>query len=119
MGETKPSKDAESTDAAVPSAAMDEDADDSEDPETEEEAASATARCRFVDADSAKKALDNLRELDEAKVEVVLLTGAEEEKFWAETNAKLKDLFDNPRTFKGKGKDKGKGKGKGKAKGKG
>jgi len=76
-----------------------------------------TARCRFNDAECAKKAAEELTEVDGSKVEVTMLSGADEEAFWEATNKKLKDMFDNPNP-KGKGK-KGKGKGKGKSKGKG
>merc|ERR1712078_724503 len=77
-----------------------------------------TARCRFADAEGAKKALECLKDVEGVLVSTVLLTGTDEDEFWDEINAKLKAKFDNPDKNRGKGKGKGK-KGKGKDKGKG
>lgn len=97
-----------------------EEEQEEEEVEEDEEESTTTARCRFEDAEGAKAAIAGLKdaEVQGAKVETVLLEGAEEEAFWEETNRKLKEAFENPKP-KGKGSDKGKKKGKGKGKSKG
>merc|ERR1712032_917981 len=75
------------------------------------------ARCRFEDPECAMQAMNSLVTVDDTKVEVKLLDGAEEEAVWDTVNAVLKERFDNP-YYNAKGKGKGKGKGKSKGKGK-
>eukprot|EP00930_Biecheleria_cincta_P048462 TRINITY_DN33765_c0_g1_i1.p1 TRINITY_DN33765_c0_g1~~TRINITY_DN33765_c0_g1_i1.p1 ORF type:complete len:434 (+),score=117.93 TRINITY_DN33765_c0_g1_i1:86-1387(+) len=98
----------------------DEEEQEEEEVEEDEEESPTGARCRFETPEAAKAAIAGLKdaEVQGAKVETVLLEGAEEEAFWDETNKKLKDAYENPKP-KGKGSDKGKKKGKSKGKSKG
>jgi len=83
---------------------------DAEDGSEDSEDNKTIARCRFFDPEGAQRALDGVAEVQGLKVQAGLLTGADEEAFWAEVNAGLKAVFD-----KG-GKDKGKARTKEKAK---